>query len=107
MNKIKVGDTVFVRSGKYRTKSGTVEKIANDRIFVSEINKVKKHQKKSEINPQGGIIEKTLSIHISNVMLIDSKTKKPSRVRIKQSGKTKVREYIKSSEEVVSQKESK
>ncbi len=100
MKKIRVGDTVFVRLGKFRTKTGIVEKIMGQRVLVSGINTVKKHQKKSEINPQGGIIEKILPIDISNVMLIDKKTKKPSRVRIEQEKNSKKRVYSKSSEEV-------
>ena len=107
MKKIKVGDIVFVRSGKYRTKTGTVEKISGNRMFVTGINLAKKHQKKSEANPQGGIVEKLQSIHSSNLMLIDSKTKKPSRVRIVQDKTSKKRVYTKSSEEVISQKDSK
>lgn len=106
MNKIKIGDNVFVRSGKDRTKTGVVQAIFGNRAVVSGINIVKKHQKKTATSPQGGIIEKSLPIAISKLMLVDAKLKKPSRVGYKIEGKEKIRIYRKSQEAVV-KKESK
>ncbi|MEX0594680.1 MAG: 50S ribosomal protein L24 [Patescibacteria group bacterium] len=81
-SKILKGDKVLVIAGKDRHKTGTVERVIpkNNRVVVTGINIVKKHLKRSTNNPQGGIIDKTLSIDISNVMIIDAKSGKPSRV---------------------------
>ena len=71
MNKIKKGDIVKVISGSYKGQTGRVIKMINttDRMIVEGINKVKKHVRPNQQNPQGGIVEKELSIHASNVML--------------------------------------
>ena len=71
MNKIKKGDIVKVISGSYKGQTGRVIKMINtkDRMIVEGINKVKKHVRPNQQNPQGGIVEKELSIHVSNVML--------------------------------------
>jgi large subunit ribosomal protein L24 len=52
-----------------------------DRVIVEGVNRVKRHQKPSQAMPQGGIIEKEMPIHVSNVMLLDTKSDKPTRVR--------------------------
>ena len=72
MNKIRKGDVVKVVSGAYKGKTGKVIKtsLAKDRILVEGINIAKKHLKPNQENPQGGIIEKEMSIHISNIMLM-------------------------------------
>tara|TARA_B100000470_G_C19558026_1_gene287859 strand:- start:47 stop:355 length:309 start_codon:yes stop_codon:yes gene_type:complete len=71
MNKIRKGDIIKVISGSYKGKTGKVIKTSlnKNRILVEGINVVKKHMKPSQDNPQGGIIEKEMSIHISNIML--------------------------------------
>ena len=73
MYKIKKGDSVKVVSGNYKGQSGRVLKIIlnNNRALVEGINKVKKHTRASQENPQGGIIEKEMSIHLSNLMLLN------------------------------------
>ena len=72
--KIRTGDLVKVISGNDRGKKGRVIKVIpkKDRIIVEGIKVVKKHVRPSQDNPQGGIIEKELSIHISNVMLLSN-----------------------------------
>ena len=72
MNKIKKGDTVKIISGNYKGQSGRViKKIhSKNRIIVEGINKAKKHVRPNQENPQGGIVEKELSVHISNVMYL-------------------------------------
>ena len=72
MNKIRKGDIIKVISGSYKGKTGKVIKTSlnKNRILVEGINVVKKHMKPSQDIPQGGIIEKEMSIHISNIMLI-------------------------------------
>jgi large subunit ribosomal protein L24 len=78
-------DTVMVISGNHRGKTGQVLKIFPDkqRVIVKGVNLIKKHTRPSQKDPQGGIVEKEASIHLSNVMLYDEKAKKPTRVRFK------------------------
>tara|TARA_Y100000590_G_C15067099_1_gene768630 strand:+ start:227 stop:538 length:312 start_codon:yes stop_codon:yes gene_type:complete len=72
MNRIKREDTVKVISGSYKGQTGRVIKIllGKNRALVEGINKAKKHMRPSQENPQGGIIEKELSIHLSNLALV-------------------------------------
>ena len=81
--KIKRGDTVQVMTGNDAGKTGRVIKVFpdKDKIVVEGISVVKKHARPTQENPQGGIIEKEASIHISNVMIIISS--KPTRVGYK------------------------
>ena len=73
--KIKKGDTVKVIAGGNKGKSGTVMQVLRkeDRVLVESVNVVTKHVKPSPANPQGGIEKKEAPIHISNVMVMDSK----------------------------------
>ena len=82
--KIKKGDTVIVRTGKDKGKKGEVLQTlpAKSRVIVQGVNVVKKHQKPTQF-AAGGIVEKELSIHVSNVSLADPKTDKPTRVGYK------------------------
>ena len=72
MSKIKKEDIVKVISGSYRGQTGRVLKILtkNNRALVEGINKAKKHMRPTQENPQGGIVEKELSIHLSNLALV-------------------------------------
>ena len=81
--KIKKGDNVQIISGNDVVKSGRVIKVflSENKIIVEGLNMVKKHARPTQENPQGGIMEKEASIHISNVMLIVSG--KPSRIGYK------------------------
>lgn len=74
--KIKSGDTVKVIAGDHKGSEGKVLQIIKDkdRVVVENVNKIKKHTKPSAQNPQGGIIEKEASLHISNVMLVEDGT---------------------------------
>lgn len=80
--RIKKGDTVIVRAGKYKGQTGKVVAThpKENKVTVEGINIVKKHVKPSRINPQGGILEITKPMWVSKVGLIDPTTKKPSRV---------------------------
>jgi len=87
MNKIKQGDEVIVIAGKDKGRRGTVlEIVENDRILVEGVNIAKKHVK---ANPnqgvEGGILDRTMPLHISNVAVFNPKTKKGDRVGIRQS----------------------
>ena len=81
--KIKKGNTVQVISGNDSGKNGRVIKVYpnKDRIVVEGINKMKKHSRPTQDNPQGGILEKEATIHNSNVVLIAGG--KPTRIGYK------------------------
>lgn len=81
MLKIKKNDQVMVMVGKDKGKSGKILKTYpdSDRVVVERLNMVKKAQRKTQENQQGGFIEIEVPIHRSNVMLIDKKLNKPTR----------------------------
>ncbi len=78
--KVKKGDIVKVISGNYRGKTGKVLVVMpkRNRAIVEGINFVKRHTRRSQKNPQGGIIEREATIHISNLMLVVNNT--PTRI---------------------------
>ena len=80
---IKAGDTVIVTTGADKGKTGRVLRvlIEKDRVVVEGINRVWKHVRPNQNNPQGGRIQKDAAIHISNVMPLDPTTGKGTRVR--------------------------
>jgi large subunit ribosomal protein L24 len=80
--KIKTGDMVMIITGKDKGKTGKVMEVfpKENRAIVEDRNMVKKHLKPTNANPQGGIIDKPASIHLSNLKLIDPKTGVPTRV---------------------------
>ena len=91
--KIKKGDKVKVITGAYK---GTVAEVIKampkeNKVIVEGVNIVKKHQKPTQANPDGGIIEKEAPIHVSNVMAYDTKAKKASRIGYKEEKGKKVR----------------
>lgn len=103
MNKIKKGDDVVVITGKDKGKRGVVlARLDNDRLVVEGINRVKKHAKPNPMRGvTGGIVEKEMSIHLSNVALFNPVTQKADRVGFKLvEGDRKVRVF-KSNGEVV------
>lgn len=100
--KIKKGDKVQVLAGSYKGKQGQVLVVYPDRnrAIVEGVNIVKKHKKPSAENPQGSIIEKEATIHISNLGLLDPKTGKPTRVSYKIEGDKKIRVATKSGQAI-------
>jgi large subunit ribosomal protein L24 len=90
---VKKGDKVVVISGKDKGKQGTILEAypKKDRVLVEGVNIVKKHSKPSQVNPQGGIISREAAIHVSNVMPLDPKSGKPTRVGYKIENGKKVR----------------
>jgi len=84
--RIKKDDKVKVLTGKDKGKIGKVLKVAKktNRIVVENINMVKVHQRPSQENPQGGIVEKAMSMDVSNLMLMCNSCVKPTRIGIKQ-----------------------
>ena len=99
IKKYKKGDEVIVKVGKDKGKIGTISKVINtsDKVVISGINISKKHQKPSQ-DSKGGIIDKEMPVHISNVLAYDSKNKKSSKVGFKIEEGKKVR-VLKSSGE--------
>ena len=98
--KIKKGDTVKVIAGKDNGAEGKVLSVdvKKNKVLVEGVNKITKHQKPSQSNPNGGIVEKEAPIDISNVMLVvDGKA---TRVGFKMEGEKKVR-YAKATGKVI------
>ncbi|MGE4352028.1 MAG: 50S ribosomal protein L24 [Bdellovibrionales bacterium] len=83
--KIKKNDNVVVIAGKDKGKTGIVKQVLpqENRVVVVGVNRVTRHTKPSQANPQGGRILKEMSIHASNVAIVDPKDSKATRVGIK------------------------
>ena len=98
---LKVGDKVIVIAGSNKGKEGTIKKVLKkeNRVIIEGVNLVKKHQKGNG-QESGGILEIEAPIHASNVMIIDPKTKKPTRIGKKVDKDKKVRIAIKSGEKL-------
>ena len=77
---LKIGDKVIVIAGKDKGKEGKIIGKKNDRVLVEGINMVKRHVKPNGQDQNGGIVDKEALIHVSNVMIIDPKTKKRTRI---------------------------
>jgi large subunit ribosomal protein L24 len=97
---VKKGDKVKVLSGKDKGKQGTILEAypKKERVLVEGINMVKKHEKPSQENPQGGILNQEAPIHVSNVLPIDPKSGEPTRVGYEVRDGKKVRIAKKSGE---------
>ena len=100
--KIKSGDIVRVIAGDHKGSEGKVLRVLREKnkAVVEGVNMVSKHTKPSAKNPQGGIVKKEAPIHISNLALIDPKSKKATKVGIKIEGDKKVR-FSKKSNQVL------
>ncbi|HOP49074.1 MAG TPA: 50S ribosomal protein L24 [Ignavibacteriales bacterium] len=106
--KFKKGDTVIVIAGNDKGKTGKILKVLpkENRVIIEGVNIRKKHTRPTQLNPQGGIIEKEMPIHISNVMYYDEKNKKGSRVGFafiidEKTGKNKKVRVLKTSGEMI------
>jgi large subunit ribosomal protein L24 len=103
MNKIRKGDQVIVLTGRDKGKRGTVtQRVDEDHVLVEGVNVVKKHVKPNPMKgTTGGIVDKTLPIHQSNVAIFNAATGKADRVGVKfLADKTKVRVFKSSGEEI-------
>jgi large subunit ribosomal protein L24 len=100
---IKKGDTVFVNAGEDKGNTGRVLKVLvkESRAIVEGINMVSKNTKPNAKSPQGGIVKKEASIHISNLNVLDPKSGKPTRIgrKLNEAGKL-VRFAKKSGEDI-------
>jgi large subunit ribosomal protein L24 len=98
--KIKKGDTVVVRSGKDKGRSGTVLQVMpkDGKVLVQGVNVAARHRKPSQANPQGGIDRREAPLAISKVGLADPKSGAATRVRFEERNGKKVRVAAKSGE---------
>lgn len=105
--RIKKNDTVQVITGKNRGKIGRVVRVMPeiDKVIVEGVNVLKKHERPNQKNQQGGITEKEHPIHVSNVMLVDPKSGKVTRVGKRPvtaaDGTTRNERYAKRSGDVI------
>jgi large subunit ribosomal protein L24 len=98
--RIRIGDTVEVRTGKFSGTRGRVLQVdaKSGRVKVERVNLVKKHQRPSSQQRQGGIIEKEASIHVSNVMLVHKG--EPTRLGVRVQDGKRVRWSLKHNEAI-------
>jgi large subunit ribosomal protein L24 len=95
MAHVRKGDLVVVISGSNKGKRGKVLRVDGDRVVVEKVAMIKRHTKPSQKNPQGGIVDKEGSVHISNVQLFDEKTNRGTRTKTIADGDSKVRVGVK------------
>ena len=98
---IKKGDTVYVNAGEDKGKTGRVLKVLvkDNKAIVEGVNMVSKHTKPNAKAPQGGIVKKEAPIHISNLNVLDPKTKTATRIGRKMNEEGKLVRYSKKSGE--------
>ncbi len=103
MNKIRKGDQVVVLSGRDKGRKGAVlQVLADGRVVVESINRVKKHQKPNpQANKQGGIVEKEMPLAISKIAIWNPTAKKGDRVGIKTLADGKRVRFFKSNGEML------
>ncbi|MFC1584403.1 50S ribosomal protein L24 [Fibrobacterota bacterium] len=89
--KFKKEDLVKVISGKSKGAQGKIIRVLRDKnaVLVEGLNRAKKHEKPNRKNEQGGIVEREMPIHISNIMLINTKSNQPVKVARKKNDKGK------------------
>ncbi|MDP2648445.1 MAG: 50S ribosomal protein L24 [Patescibacteria group bacterium] len=100
--KLKKGDKVVVIAGKAKGAVSTIVRTIRERdlVILDGVNMTKKHLKPSAQNRKGQIIDKTMPMHASNVMLADPKTGKPTRIRISHEKGKRMRIAVKSGQQV-------
>jgi large subunit ribosomal protein L24 len=100
---IKKGDTVMVITGESKGQKGRVLEVnrEKERALVESVNMVSKHTKPNAKAPQGGILKKEAPIHLSNLMLIDPASGKPTRIGKRLNDKNKLVRYSKKSGEEI------
>jgi len=102
MNKIRKNDEVIVLTGKDKGKRGNVIRVLDDKVVVENVNVAKKHTKANpNMGVAGGIIEKEMPIHISNVALVNPETDKADKVGIKTLEDNRKVRFFKSNGEVI------
>ncbi len=102
MRKIRKGDNVVVIAGRDKGKRGEVTRVLADRVLVSGINQVKKHQRPNPMKgEQGGIVSKEMPIHASNVAVWNPVTQKPDRVGVRMLADGRKVRFYKSNGELI------
>jgi large subunit ribosomal protein L24 len=99
MAHVRKGDLVVVTSGAYKGKRGKILRVVGDRVIVEKVAMIKRHTRATQKNPQGGIVDKEGTIHISNVALYDDKKSTNSggaRAKTVVDGGEKIRVAVKS-----------
>jgi large subunit ribosomal protein L24 len=100
--RLKKGDTVMVRTGKDKGRTGKVVAVhpRENKVTVDGINIVKRHLKPNRTHPQGGIVEQTKPVWVSKVGIVDAAGKKPVRIGYKLDGDNKTRIYKDTGKEI-------
>jgi len=100
---IKKGDTVFVNAGDNKGQQGRVLEVIREKnkAIVEGINMVSKHTKPNAKAPQGGIVKQEAPVHISNLMIVDPKSGKATRIGRKLNSENKLVRYAKKSGEEI------
>jgi large subunit ribosomal protein L24 len=100
---IKKGDTVMAITGESKGQKGRILSVdrRKDRVIVEGLNMISKHTKPNAKAPQGGILRKEAPIHISNLMLIDPASGKPTRIGRRLNQKNKLVRYSRKSGEEI------
>lgn len=97
---VRKGDLVIVIAGAHKGKKGKVLRVdaakSGLRVVIEKVAMIRRHTRPSQQNPQGGIVDKEGSVHISNVLLFDEKANKGTRTRTVAEGSTKIRVGVKS-----------
>ena len=97
MNKIRKGDNIVVLTGKDRGRKGSVARVLGERVVVEGVNRVKKHVRPNPMtNEVGGIVEREMPIHLSNVAVVNPATQKADRVGIRVLENGRRERYFKS-----------
>ena len=91
--KLKKGDEVVVLNGRAKGLTGKIDRLdlKNAKVYIGGVNLFKKHLKPSANNPESGIIDKPMPLHVSNVAFVDPKTKKATKLGYQMQGDRKVR----------------
>lgn len=100
--KLKKGDKVAVIAGKAKGQEGTIARAypREQMVLIEGVNLAKRHRRPSAQNRHGQVVEIAMPIHASNVMLLDPKTGKPTRVRISREGGSRSRVAAKSGQAI-------
>jgi large subunit ribosomal protein L24 len=92
---VRKGDLVVVIAGASKGKRGKVLKVVGSRVVIEKVAMIKRHTKASQQNPQGGIVDKEGTIHVSNVQLWDDKASRGTRTRQVTENGVKIRVGVK------------
>jgi large subunit ribosomal protein L24 len=100
--KLKKGDKVIVIAGKDRGETGVISRVLpkENKVLVEGINIAKRHRKPTSQARSGQIVDKAMPVHVSNVMLVDGKSGKGTRIKIDRKGGERVRVAVKSGSKI-------